>query len=116
MLYESETIESVFVAVRAAVAVSARRGAGGAAAARCRRWRGAIGAAAVCMSNRRRAAPHRPVNSVSPAPELRVTAVGAAKGRLATFLSVLLCYGITAKVELLCAVSLVSVRRTLDQV
>ena len=27
MLYESETIESVFVAVRAAVAVSARRGA-----------------------------------------------------------------------------------------
>ena len=68
------------------------------------------------MSNRRRAAPHRPVNSVIPAPELRVTAVGAAKGRLATFLSVLLYYGITAKVELLCAVSLVSVRRTLDQV
>ena len=60
--------------------------------------------------------PHRPVNSVSPAPELRVTAVGTAKGRLTTFLSVLLYYGITAKVELLCAVSLVSVRRTLDQV
>ena len=116
MLYESETIESVFVAVRAAVAVSARRGAGDGAAACRRRWRGAIGAAAVCMSNRRRAAPHRPVNSVSPAPELRVTAVGAAKGCLTTFLSVLLCYGITAKVELLCAVSLVSVRRTLDQV